>query len=234
VASIAAASLTLPAGHRDLLRELRYLAIPFEIAAITAIAIGVRNMPPRVAAAVETERAILYYAFVSWFRKSTEPDGTLPFSYHTRNGYAGILYTIIFLSIIETTAVDFVLRVHHRFAANVLLALGAFAALWLLGFARAVQLRPILVSSEMLHLRMGLQWMLDVPRANIASIDYGRTKAPRKGTPGYLRMAPQPNAILTLREPMQACGPYGIRRDVTHVGLAIDDLQGFQRALTIA
>src|SRR4051812_6200129 len=32
VVTIAAAALTLPSGHRDLLQYLRYLAIPFELA----------------------------------------------------------------------------------------------------------------------------------------------------------------------------------------------------------
>jgi len=234
VLSIAAAALTMPAGHRDILRDLRYLAIPFEIAVVGALALGVRKMPPQVAAVFETERAIFYYAFASWRKKPDVPAGMTAFSYHKKNGYAGILYTLARMSLVEMIALDFLIRVRSPHVANIVLAVDLFAALWLIGFARAVQMRPILVDSETLHLRMGLQWTLDVPRANIASMEFGRIKAPPKRTPGYLRMAPQPNAMLTLRQPLTAKGPYGMRREVTRVGLAIDQLADFERALKTA
>src|ERR1051325_4051275 len=49
VASIAAAALTLPAGHRDLVHSLRYLAIPFEFAVAGMVVVGVRRTNRRLA-----------------------------------------------------------------------------------------------------------------------------------------------------------------------------------------
>jgi hypothetical protein len=178
-----------------------------------------------------TEVSIFYYALASWRRKPFVPAGATAFSYHKKNGYAGILYTLARMSLVEMVAIDFLIRVSHPTAANIVLAVDLFAAAWLLGFARAVQLRPILVVAKELRIRMGLQWSLDVPMTNIASAEYGRVKAPPKKTPGYLRMAPQPNAILTLREPMVARGVYGMKRTVERVGLAIDDVKAFEAAL---
>jgi hypothetical protein len=128
-------------------------------------------------------------------------------------------------------AIDFLIRVSHPTAANIVLALSLFAALWLLGFARAVQLRPILLTANELRLRMGLQWSLDVPRSNIASVEYGRVKAPPKRTPCYLRMAPQQTVILNLTSPMSARGVYGMKRTVQRIGLALDDVKVFEKAL---
>jgi hypothetical protein len=180
--------------------------------------------------ALATEVSIFYYALASWRQKPFVPAGAQGFSYHKKNGYAGILYTLARMSLVEMVAIDFLIRVSHPTAANIVLAADLFAALWLLGFARAVQLRPILVTPNEMRLRMGLQWSLDIPMSNIESVEYGRVKAPPKKTPGYLRMAPQPNVVLTLREPMTARGVYGMKRQVDRVGLAIDDLKTFQTA----
>lgn len=255
VASIAAAMLTLPAGHRDLLRDLRYLAIPFELAVIGVVVAGVRatnrrlaaagtqldiperiraalgtNVVSRVADVVAMEGAIFYYALASWRRKPFAPDGALAFSYHKKNGYAGILYTLARMSLVEAVALDFVIRARSPHAANIFLAVDLFAAFWLLGFARAVQLRPILLARDTLHVRMGLQWSLDVPRSNIESVEYGRITPLPKKTPGYLRLAPQPNVTFTLRTPMRARGAYGIARTVSRVAFVIDDIKKFREA----
>lgn len=253
VASVAAAMVTLPAGHRDLLHDLRYLAIPCELAVMMAIVVGVRatnrrlaaagaeldvperiralfdgQVPPRIAEIVSTEASMFYFALASWRRRPFVPAGSTAFSYHKKNGLAGILYTVALASVVETFVVDLLIRIHHPHAANALLAIGLFAVIWLLGFARAVQLRPMLVTHDTLQLRMGLQWMLDVPRTNISSIAYGRASVPPRGTAGYLRLTPQPNVVLTLHEPMRAHGPYGMRRDVTRIGIALDDIKKFE------
>jgi hypothetical protein len=54
--------------------------------------------------------------------------------------------------------------------ANVFLISGAFAVLWILEFARTVQLRPNLVTADALLVRGGMQWALDVPRSTIESV----------------------------------------------------------------
>ena len=256
--SIIAAMLTLPPGHRDLLPYFRFVGIPFELALMAMVFVGVRQtnrrlaagleldvperirtalgdqVAPKIADIVAIEGAVLFYAFAAWRRKPFVPSGATAFSYHKKNGYAALLYTIARVSLMEMIALDFLLRVHHPTAANIFLAVDLLTSFWLLGLARAVQLRPILVTRDLLMLRLGLQWKLDVPRANVASLEVGRVKAPPKRTPGYLRMAPQPNAMLTLREPMIARGPYGMSRRVTRIGLSIDDIKGFEAAVPLA
>jgi hypothetical protein len=135
-------------------------------------------------------------------------------------------------SAVETAAVHFLLRAVAPRVALAALAVSAFGTVWILGFARAVQLRPILVSADTLHVRSGVQWALDVPRAAIEHIEFGRVRAPTKGTPGYLRATlGQPNVLVTLREPTRANGPYGITRQVQQLGLVIDDLAAFRAAM---
>lgn len=256
--SVAAAALTLPAGHRDFVRYARYSAIPLELGVVALVVIGVRRaqrrlsslsaeldiperiggvlsdspMNGRVAQIIATEMSMLFYAFASWGRKPFLPASARGFSYHRRNSYAAILYTVFFASLVELGVVHLMLRAVAPRAAIAVLVVSAFGAVWVLGFARSVQLRPIMLTRDELRVRSGLHWRIDIPRSAIERIEFGRVKAPPKRTPGYLRAAlGTPNALVHLREPRRAHGPYGIMRDVTRVGLVLDDVTGFQAAM---
>ena len=94
-------------------------------------------------------------------------------------------------------------------------------------------LRPILVMRDVIQVRNGLQWQLDVPRAQIERIEFGRVNAPQKRTRDHLRGAPgRANVLIELRAPLRAVGPYGVTRDVRRVSLVLDDVAGFQRAIS--
>jgi hypothetical protein len=258
VLSVAAATLTLPPGHRNLLRDARYLAIPFELVVLTLIVIAVRRaqrrlatigvaldvperiravlpsglVNPRVIEIVATEASIFFYAFASWRRRPFVPESARGFSYHQRNATALTFYVLFLASLVEIAAVHFVLRAVAPHLDVAVLAVSVFGGVWILGFARAVQLRPILVTDDALLVRSGLSWRIDVPRAAIASVEFGRVNSPPKRTPGYVRAAfGEPNTLITVREPLRAYGPYGLTRDVTRVGLVVDDLQEFELAI---
>src|SRR5262249_8297050 len=154
--------------------------------------------------------------------------GTRPFSYHRRNAYAAILYAVVGAALVEMAAVDLIVRVHHVTAANVLFVVDVLAAIWLLGFARAVQLRPIVLTARSLLLRNGPAASVDGPVAD-ATIEFGRVRAPAKGTPRYLRAAMgEPNALLTLRTPATVRRTYGRTRLVDRIGLVLDDPKSFE------
>src|SRR5205814_896088 len=150
------------AGVRTTNRRLTIAGTQLDVPERIRAALGT-TAASRMADVVTMEGAIFYYALASWRRKPFAPDGALAFSYHKKNGYAGILYTLARMSLVEAVALDFVIRTRAPHAANVFLAVDLFAAFWLIGFARAVQLRPILLTPNTLHVRMGLQWSLDVP-----------------------------------------------------------------------
>ncbi len=165
-----------------------------------------------------------YYAFGAWRRAPLVERGADAFSYHRRTAYAAILYTLVFASLVEVAAVHFVLRAIAPRLSLAVLALSVFGAVWLLGFARSVQLRPITVSDDLLRVRNGLRWSLDIPRATIARLDVGRIRTPAKGTAGYLCAGfGQPNVLIELGAPVVARGPYGTTRSVTHLSFVVDD-----------
>ncbi len=188
------------------------------------------GLPDRAARLVATEAAIFYYALASWKRVPIVPAGALAFSYHRKNAYAAMLYAVFGIALVEMTAVDLLVRVHHVTAANVLLVVDGLAAIWLLGFARAVQLRPILLTPVGLVIRNGLAGSVDVARAS-ATIEFGRVRAPERGAPGYFRAAMgQPNALISLREPAELRRAYGGRQPIRQIGLVVDDPKALEQA----
>jgi len=188
------------------------------------------RLSDRAAGAIATEAAVFYYALASWRRKPFAPAGARAFSYHRRNAYAAILYAVVGMAVVEMGAVDLLVRASHVKAANVLLVVDALAAVWLFGFARAVQLRPILLTPDTLSIRNGLAARVDVPLAN-ATIEFGRVRAPNRGAPGYLRAAMgQPNALIALSTPATVHRAYRGARPVDRIGLVLDDPRGFEAA----
>ena len=259
VASIAAAAVTLPPGHRDLVRYARYLAAPFELGVIVAITLAVRSaqrrltaagtmldiperirsvlstsmLAPRIADIIATEVSMFYYALLAWRRKPFAPEGALAFSYHKKSGYAALLYALAGACCVELAVVDIVVRTRAPGAANVFIVLGAFSALWLLGFARAVQLRPVLVNGQAVLVRNGLRAQIDLPRDAIASIDVGRRAFEPSSTAGYLRVGMGTSTVaLTLREPLRVHGAYGTSKLVSRLALALDEPTAFAAALS--
>ena len=257
--SAMAATLVLGSEHLDGARLVRYFAIPFEIVVLGVVvarvaqaarrssaagidldiperirlAFGGASVQARAADIVAMEMSIFYYALASWRRKPFVPRGARGFAYHKKNGYAGLLYTIVRIALVEAIALDFIIRVKHPLAANVFLVVDILTALWVLGLARSVQLRPILVTRDEIQVRNGLQWRLDIPRLQVERIEFGKVTELPKRTAEYLRAAHgRPNVLIELRTPLRAHGPYGITRMVRRVSLVLDDVAGFQQAVS--
>jgi hypothetical protein len=161
------------------------------------------------------------------------PAGARPFTYHRRNAFAAILIALAAMSVVELFAVHLVVHVRAPRAAWALTAVSLFGVVWIVGFLRAVLLRPVLVTADALEVRTGVQWRLVVPRSAIVAVETGYPKVPRKGTPGWLRAVAigQPNVVVRLSAPLVAGGPYGIRRTVSHVALAVDEPAALAAAL---
>ena len=188
------------------------------------------GLPESVARALAVEGAVFHYALLAWRSKPFAPKGARSFSYHRRNAYAATLYAVVGAALVEMTVVDLLVRSRHPTVANALFVIDALGLVWMLGFARSVQLRPILVTADSLLIRNGLVAAVDVPRGEI-TIELGRVRAPAKGSPGYFRAAlGQPNALITVSRPVMVRRAYGKARPVRQIGLILDDPKGFESA----
>lgn len=188
------------------------------------------GLPESVARTLAVEGAVFYYALFAWRSRPFAPIGARSFSYHRRNAYAATLYAVVGAALVEMAVVDLLVRSRHPTVANALFLIDALGLIWMLGLARSVQLRPIRVTADSLLIRNGLVAAVDVPRADI-TIEFGRVRAPAKGTPGYFRAAlGQPNALVTVDRPVMVRRAYGKARPVRQIGLVLDDPNGFESA----
>jgi hypothetical protein len=247
--SLAGAALVLPAEYRALLPRARLLALPAELALVAylvwsvrwafrkletagndhdvleALSAGIAGVIPSkpLASALAYEIAVVYYALFSWFRRP--PSNTAPaFSYHRRNGYSALVFALIMVSAVEIPGLHIVVHPWSAGAAWFLTALGLYAVLWIVGDFQGIRHRPIVVLKDGLRVRIGLRWSAFIPFSEITQIQSGK-EAPPKRTAGYLRavLLAEPQLLITLCNSVRAQGPYGLAREVTRVGVAVDD-----------
>ena len=176
------------------------------------------------------EAAVLYYAMAGW-RKSPEPDAR-SFSVYRTVGYTAFLIAMMMAVVVETVAVHLLVRHWSPVTAWILTGLSLYATVWLIGDFHAVRLRPVQISGDGLHLRLGLRWTISIPIASISEVVTPAHGAPVK-RPDYLKavLIGAPNRRIELTEPACASGLYGLRRQVTTIDLQIDDPTRFDAAL---
>lgn len=258
VASLIGARLVLPVDQAGMLVWERLLVAPAELGIIAYVVVKVRrttramrgspivlDVPERIALALRdafpnpmveralsTELTLFYYAFASWGRAPHVAPGATPFTYHRKNGVVGLLSAMLGAAVVELFVVHLLVHARSPRAAWTLAAFSVLGIVWLLGFIRAILLRPVLVGAEGVVVRGGVQWQLEIPRGQIERIETGRAvKAPPKRAAGHLRGTPvaQPNVLITLREPLEARGLYGRRKTVRTVSLSLDDAATFAK-----
>ena len=219
---------------RRAVRESRAAAESVDV--VEVIRHAVRSGIPlaRVADAVTSEVAILYYALFSWRTQPVVGARDLAFTYHRKSGYVGLLGTLAGVTVVEAAAVHLLVQGWSRTAAWVLTALSLYGLLWLLGFLQAVRLRPVLLAPDALHLRVGLRWSARIPYERIARVAPAGIAAPDRRAAGYLHAAllGAPRLLLDLDEPVEVEGLYGLaKRGVSRVGVTVDDHAVFMAEL---
>lgn len=195
---------------------------------------------PTVAAVLAYEVAVGYY-LLSPRKKVAAADpavaresGTETFSYHRRCGYGAILAGLMLAGAVELTALHFLLVRWHPAAAWVHFALAGYGLIWFLGDYRAILRRPLELSEEGLRLRCGIRWNGQVAWEQIADWETlsWRDEAPSGTTYRSLAVFGKPYYLLRLTEPVELIGPYGLRQQVSSIGLDVDDRQRFEKVLS--
>ena len=130
----------------------------------------------------------------------------------------------------ELVGVHFLLRSWSETAALIHIALSLYGIVWLVGDYRAMRRRPHELRANALLVRYGLRWDLEATWNQVSLVR--RTRQPAAGD-GYLSTVPigSPRYVVELSEPTEATGPYGITREVRHVGLTVDDAEAFEERL---
>lgn len=249
-----AASLILPDDHKQALEALEWLALPLELALVGWI--GWRasralrragrdaraDVPERLhAAAVDllgsdraaallaTEISVLHYALRGWRATPHVPAGTAGFSHHRLGAHGPLVLALMPVLAGETFAVHFLVAIFSPALAWILTIASIYTCIWLLADWRATVLRPVLVDARRISFRAGLRWSVSVPRPAVVRIS-GQRPAPGKACLS-LNLLGSPTHWIILDRPVEARGPYGLRRRVRAIGIQPDDPGEFERAL---
>jgi hypothetical protein len=192
---------------------------------------------PAVAEILAYEVAVLWYALFAWRARPHLGDARAAFTHHRRLGYGAVAAGLMMVVAVEVVPVHLLLALWSPAAAWGLTALSVYSLLWLLGDYRAMVLRPTLLrrkgEGDVLEVRVGVRWNLSVPLSDVRSLRRAGAAPPPTLTPGYLRATPigAPRLLLELAEPVVARGPYGWRREVSLLGLTVDDEPAFEELL---
>ena len=235
---------TIPAEYYTVHNVLKWVVIPVELLFVGYLLTLARKMIKSTAGAdadfvtrfrmisrgvlskrvpadiLTTEISILYYA-CRW-RKSNR-DGSTSFTVYKEVGYLTVLVTLLALFVIEIVALHYILISSHPTLAWTLTGLSIYGLIWVVGDYRAMVERPIRVTAKHLQLRVGVRWDADIAFDQIALVESNVSmKEPIGRGTAKLGMLSQSNLHLTLKEPVEIVGMYGLRKKTTDIWLQVD------------
>ena len=258
VAMMLVGTLILPAENRGVLDGIRSVALPaLELLVLGYLAYAIHDTRKRFrsatsfdaiqrmrtaalrlagsrtwAAILASELSIFYYVLRPFRARHEAPDDGQPFSSHRETAAIAILATLTMVVVVETVGVHFLVATWKPWVAWILTALGVYSLFFVVAHARALPLRPHIVSGTHLFVRNGLLHSVDIPLAEIEDI---RVPVPEiRGTGRVLNAASPmtPNVAVTLRRERETTGIYGIRRRFRCVLLHVDEPSSFEDLLS--
>jgi hypothetical protein len=248
LAGVSLASAILPAGHRSFPARLAVLSAPMELALLAWIAWSATRIirsvrlsgaslpfeealrlaarralgPYRSVDALASEATLVFFGLFSWRHGPHVPAGAVPFWVHRRSGAGAVLAAILLAGVAETLAAHFLIA--HWSSGWAWMSTGAsvYSAFWLLGDWRAMALRPVLVSSKEIQVRIGLRWRAAIPLTCIQRICPGPDPV---GHPdcAVASAVGAPNLYLHLAQPVELEGLFGLRRRGECIGIRVDE-----------
>ena len=166
-----------------------------------------------------------------WFQPVPEPAEGQFFA-RERSGYGLLVAGVGVATAVEIVPVHLLLSHFWTpiagWVATVLAIQGAF---WIYGDWQAVRRIPSVLADDVLKIRVGRRWAVDVPYGVIESVR--PVLATEVKVKDALQAFPsgRPTHCLDLREPVEAIGPYGIRKKVQRIALLVDDPRRFESEL---
>lgn len=185
----------------------------------------------RIASVLATEFGVFYYSFFSWRKSKSLP--ALQFSYHKETGAPAVYGVFIFLILIETIAIHFIVAIWSPAIAWVLTILSLYTCIQLLGLLKAMQQRPITLDNERIFIRCGLVGDGEVLFDNIESVRLVQEVPEEKGVYhlSLLKSMEPYNLEIKLKEPISLIGLYGMRKECHTLLLSIDEKLTFKNKI---
>lgn len=190
-------------------------------------------LPSKLVLPLTIEFSVIYYGFIKWSKMIPKRN---EYTYHTKSGTPALIYSFIFLIIIETLVVHILLSKWSIIAAWILTILSTYSAIQFLGFAKSLLYRPIVMNKSSVILKYGILSEVDIMYENIRNIE--NTKKRFKTNQLIQRLSPlgdleSHNIIIELNNEVQIKGLYGSKRTCKTVLLYIDEPKYFLQNINL-
>lgn len=184
-----------------------------------------KDVPASMAAA---ELSVWYYALFSWRKKPHVLPGEKGFTYHNAGGYMNMMLGLALAFPVEIVGVHLLVSQWSVVVACVVTALSVYAAIWLMGDARARVMRPVAIGEDCIRLECGIQMEAIIPLSDIEKIclsenDLGDLAKEDKLNYGTFY---QSNVWLAAKRPIEVRTMLGKKR-IRAIGLSLDDPRTF-------
>jgi hypothetical protein len=160
------------------------------------------------------------YAIRAW-TKPTPAENERRYSMHRHASHGTIIAVFLFLIFLDSAATHFVVAQHTVLVAWLLNASSVWLALYLVADAHAARLRPLELDGDGLVFSVGMRWRGFVPYAKMRSVSTSKVHYRDKQT---LRatVVGAGDLSIELTEPLEAHGPFGLRKRATCLVLTVD------------
>lgn len=255
---LAALHFYLPASSRELLTILKFVIIPLELLLLgysfykltAAYRAARRSLPidthplealkksirtsishPKIAALLQHECSMIYYAFLSWGKKPYQEPGTSAYSYHKESGWFIAVLSFSKILLFEGIIIH-ILVMNWSHPAAWLLSIGnLYFIILLISDYRAMKLNPAIVSENGLILRYGVQLTAELAWSNIASIETIQYKAPDKQQMkvSFIPIGFEGNVLIRLKQKTRVAKIFGVTQEVEQLFIFIDQPHPFAK-----
>lgn len=190
-----------------------------------------KDTPASIAAA---ELSVWYYALFSWRKKPYVREGETAFTYHNASGYMNMMLGLALAFPVEIIGVHLLMAQWSLVVACVITVLSIYAAIWLVGDARARIMRPVTVSDDVIRLECGIQMCATVSRSDIEMLCYSENELVDMSKNERLNCGTfyQANIWIVFKSPIVVSTILG-EKSIRALGLSLDDPHAFIRAMKI-
>lgn len=225
-------------GHQTY-RHLKRIRAAGPVDAYAALQVAVKSFTnqPLVQKLLAFELSVIYYGVFAWRRQPLAPstNDECHFSVHQKCGYLTVLIAIQIAMCVELIGVHYLVHTYwNTIAAWIVSALSLYGILWLWADWNAIRLRPTILNSDRLLLRVGFRWQVEIDHEQIVSVVRltGMDALKKDKSQLDVSLLGGPNVEVRVSDPVEVQGPYGITRQAECIRLYVDAPDEFVSRLT--
>jgi hypothetical protein len=169
---------------------------------------------------IPTAPTLFEYAIRAWSRP-TPAENERSYSMHRRASHGTIVAVFLFLIFLDSALTHIFVAERSELLAWSINASSLWLALYLVADAHAARLRPLRLEDDGLAFSVGMRWRGFVPYANMRSVSTSKVHYRDQQTLRATIVAAGDLSI-ELADPLEAHGPFGLKKRATCLVLTVD------------